>query len=405
MAGVAPTYNDYHVMDDLAEGDGPGRFTFRAILGLAIGLMGVGAIMTYSAAASLDRQVLGWPIWEFQAGRQMIFIVAGLVAMLVTAHIPYRFWTAGRGLLPAILLGVTLLLLGLVYVPGIGLEVNNARRWVKIGPESLGLRFQPSELAKILLPMFLAAWLSLRIDVRRFWYGLVPMAVVAGLIIAGVGIEDFGTAALLAAVTGAMLLVGGARIWHLMLLAIPAVGAFAYLLFDKAHRMQRLLTFMDIWKDPRGEGYQAVQSLFTISGGNWWGRGLGGGYVKTYLPEARTDFIFAVICEELGIVGAALVICLFIALIWQGLKVIRLCPNPVGRLLAFGITLTVGIQATMNIAVVTVSMPTKGISLPLVSAGGSGAIFLGALVGILAGIARTSDSEKPELLNTRSGRR
>jgi cell division protein FtsW len=160
--------------------------------------------------------------------------------------------------------------------------------------------------------------------------------------------------------------------------------------------MERLLIFLDIWRDPMGKGYQAIQSLCTIASGGWWGRGLGRGFVKSYLPEARTDFIFAVICEELGIVGAVAVMALFVALIWQGLMVVRRCEDPVGRLLAFGITFILGFQAAMNIAVVTVSVPTKGIALPLVSGGGSGVIFLGALVGVLASIARTPGRQRVE---------
>ena len=166
--------------------------------------------------------------------------------------------------------------------------------------------------------------------------------------------------------------------------------AFGYLLWSRPHRIDRLLIFVDPWSDPEGKGYQIIQSLCTIASGGWWGRGLGSGFVKGYLPEARNDFIFAVICKELGVIGAGAVIGLLIVLMWQSHRVIRRCVAPVGRLLAFGITLTLGLQAAMNIAVVTASVPTKGISLPLVSAGGSGAIFLGALVGVLANIARSS---------------
>jgi cell division protein FtsW len=384
---------DWPAMENHVEFDreGPGLFASRAILAIAIGLMGIGAMMTYSAGATLEGAILGWPLWEYPAGRQMVFIVAGLLTMLLTSRIPFRIWTAGRGMLVLGALIVSLFALALVYVPGIGLEVNNARRWVRLGPESLGLRFQPSELVKIILPIFLSVWIASRVDIRRFWTGLLPLTILLGTALAAIGLEDFGTAALLAAVSGALLLVGGARWWQLIMVSIPGVAAFGYLLVAQPYRIERLTTFMNIWADPRGEGYQAVQSLFTISAGGWWGRGLGAGYVKSYLPEARTDFIFAVICEELGIIGAIVIVGLLIALMWQGLKVYRLCDDPTGKLIALGITLTLGLQAAMNIAVVTVSVPTKGISLPLVSAGGSGAIFLGALVGVLANVARCSD--------------
>jgi len=209
-----------------------------------------------------------------------------------------------------------------------------------------------------------------------------------GLSLGIIGKEDFGTAALLVCVSGAMLLIGGARIWHLCLLACSAAPVFWYLLHNRTHRAGRLTSFRDIWADPEGASYQVVQSLCAIASGDVHGRGLGRGFVKSYLPEARTDFIFSVICEELGMIGAIAVIALFFAFLWQCRLIIRDCADPMGKVLAFGIAMTIGIQAVMNIAVVTVSVPTKGISLPLVSAGGSGVIFLGVLVGVLASISR-----------------
>lgn len=372
------------------------------IIATAVGLMGIGAVMTFSASARIDAPPPDASIWASRVVRQMIFTLAGLTAMLVVARIPYRIWTAGDSLAAAAGFAVSLLLSALVFVPGIGVERNEAVRWVRIAGD---LVFQPSETIKIMLPVFLACWMTRgmhagprrvadsfrthgRTDVRNFIGGLTPALIAIGLSVAVVGIEDFGTAALLAAVGAAMLLVGGARIWHLILLVLPAVPAFGYLLFSRAHRMSRLLTFLNIWEDPEGKGYQAVQSLCTIVNGGFFGRGLGRGFVKGYLPEARTDFIFSVICEELGVVGAAAVIALLIAFLWQCRLVIRDCADPTGRLLAFGIAMTFGIQAVMNVAVVTVSMPTKGISLPLVSAGGSGVIFLGILVGMLASVPR-----------------
>jgi len=257
-------------------------------------------------------------------------------------------------------------------------------------------RFQPSELVKGALPVFLATWTAYRIDVRKFWTGLLPMTIVIGVCAGFIGIEDFGTAALLALVAGGMLLVAGAKIWHLALMTLPALPAFAYLIVSKSHRIDRLTIFRDPFQDAAGKGYQIIQSLCTIISGGWWGRGLGNGFVKGYLPEARNDFIFAVICEELGIVGAIAVIGLLLTFLWLGRSVVVRCPDPAGRLLAFGIVLMLGVQAAMNIAVVTASVPTKGIALPLVSAGGSGTVFLGALVGVLANIARRSGSAPPE---------
>jgi len=373
--------------------EGQGNLTAVSIVGLAVGLMGIGAVMTFSATASPDQPVVTWPIWEVKAVRQLAFVAAGLVAMLVAARIPYTTWTAGRGWMSLVLLLASLGALSLVFVDGIGIERNGARRWVEI--PGTALSFQPSELVKVTLPIFLAAWMVHRVRIRSFFLGVLPLAVVAGVCIAVIGLEDFGTAALLLAVTGGMLLMGGARWLHLGLFVLPTVPAFAYLLISKPHRIERLKIYLDPWSDPEGAGYQITQSLSTIASGGLWGRGLGNGFVKSYLPMAQNDFIFAVICEELGVIGAMAVVGLLIALMWQGRKVVQRCPDPVGRLLALGIVLTLGLQATMNIAVVTASVPTKGIALPLVSAGGSGAIFLGALVGVLASIARCPATTSP----------
>lgn len=254
---------------------------------------------------------------------------------------------------------------------------------------------QPSELVKVALPIFLAVWISLRTDIRYFWRGLGPAILAIGASVGLVGIEDFGTAALLATVGGVLLIVGGARWRHLALLCGPGVLAFVYLLYSRAHRMERLLVWWDIWRDPEGKGYQAIQSLCTIASGGWSGRGLGCGFVKSYLPASRTDFIFAVIYEELGFAGAVAVIALLIALMWHGRAIYARCADPVGRLMALGLALTIGLQAAINVAVVTVSVPTKGIALPLVSAGGSGAIIIGAMVGILANIPRSCPVAAP----------
>jgi cell division protein FtsW len=372
------------------------------IIATAVGLMAIGSVMAFSATVRVDGAAAN-SIWEPAVLRQFVFTLSGLVSMLIIARIPYRIWTAFGGLAAVAVFAFSIGLACLVFVPHIGVRLNEAVRWIRLPG---GLTFQPSEAIKITLPILLAVWMtrnanagparvadafrarSIDTNVRQFFTGLMPALMAIGLAVGVVGIEDFGTAALLAAVGGAMLLIGGARIWHLMLLMLPVPPAFAFLLFSRAHRMSRITSFMDIWADPEGKNYQAVQSLCTIVSGGWAGRGLGRGFVKGYLPMASSDFIFAVICEELGIIGAIAVIALLIAFLWQCRLIVRDCADPTGRLLAFGVVMTFGVQAVMNIAVVTVSCPTKGISLPLVSAGGSGVLCLGALVGILASVAR-----------------
>jgi len=363
---------------------------------VAAALLAVGLVMVASAGARLDGPIIEARFWKTAFGRQLAYAVAGFLAMLVASRGGYQWlrWRPGKWLQPAV--GVYLLsltCLAAALLPGIGLARKGAQRWLQVGPDWMGLAFQPSEFAKPALVVLLAALLAGRAhELRSFTRGLFPACAALGLCIALVGIEDFGTAALLAMVGGAMIIMAGARWTHLAPAGLCGAGAMAYLIWREPYRITRLTTFLDIWADPRGDGYHPVQSLVTIASGGFAGRGLGAGVQKYgYLPEARSDFIFSVICEETGLVGALLVIGLFAALIWLGWLVVRQQQSVFPRLLAFGLTFMLAFQAVMNIAVVTVCAPTKGISLPLVSAGGSGVIFLGLSVGLLVSVARESE--------------
>lgn len=373
-----------------------GRTHASILVGIAAALMTIGLLMTFSASASLAPPDPNRPIWAAPTMRQFIFILLGLIVMIAVSHAPYRIWRwrPGRRLQPAMLLFVlALILLGCVFVPGVGVVKNGARRWIQFGPAQYGIGFQPSELMKLAMVILLAAWFTSRRSApplaARLKTGVWPACLVITLAAGAVGIEDFGTAALLAAIGGMMFLAAGGRIGDVLMLAVPAGFGLWQLLISKPYRIERLTAFTRIWEDPLGKGYHQVQSLCTIASGGWWGRGIGEGIQKYgYLPESRTDSIFAVVCEELGMPGAVLVIALFLALLWMGRRVMLACPDRFGQLVALGITLMLGMQAAMNIAVVTVSVPTKGIALPFVSAGGSGVVLLGVMVGVLANIAR-----------------
>jgi len=375
-----------------------GRVDATILIGIAMTLMTIGLLMTYSASATLAPAGPARKFWASPTIRQLIFILGGVAVMLVTSHIPYRIWRwrPGRLIPPSILLFLaTLVLLAMVFVPGIGVVRNGARRWIQFGPPQYGLGFQPSEVAKLSMVILLSAWFASRRNgpplASRFWTGMLPACTIIGVTAAAVGIEDFGTGALLAGIGGMIYLAAGARLGDVALLTIPASFGLWHMLASKPYRLERLTMFTRIWEDPLGKGYQQVQSLCAIASGGWWGRGLGQGIQKYgYLPESRTDCIYAVICEELGLPGALVVIGLFLGLLWLGRRVMLNCPDAFGRLLALGITLTLAFQAAINIAVVTVSVPTKGIALPFVSAGGSGVLFLSAMVGVLANVARTS---------------
>ena len=358
--------------------------------------MTIGVVMIASASASLDKSAFRLQFWRSSFGRQAVFVVIGFLTIVAVARLGRvvlawneRTWRR----LAMTLFALTIASLVAVLIPGISREVHGARRWIQFSQDEYGLRFQPSELAKLTTVIVLAVLFSRPAGkVRSFWRGMLPGVFVVGLTAGLVGLEDFGTAVLLAAVGGAVLLVGGCRIYQLVLMSIPAVAALWYLLASQPYRLARLASFQNIWSDAQGAGYHPVQSLVTIASGGWLGRGLGAGIQKYgYLPESRTDFIFSVICEEAGALGGILVILMFITLVWLGGRATLHATDPFRRLLAFGATLTLGLQAAMNIAVVTVCVPTKGMALPLVSAGGSGIVFLGTAIGLLAAVAADGD--------------
>ncbi len=358
-------------------------------------LMCVGLVAVATTNASLDRSLLSATVWQTAFGRQAIFAVLGLAAMFAVGYGP-GVWLLGdpRRVRWAAWLGLALAaaLSALVLIPGMSTAAGGSRRWLRLSVAGVDLGIQPSEIVKLALVFWLAMWLSTRESLRRSLTGVFgPAAVLIGGFVALVGVEDFGTAALIAAVCGLMLLVGGCSLVHLTGSAVLGAGGFAVLLFRETYRINRLTAFWDPWADPQGLGYHSIQSLATISSGGWFGRGLGAGIQKYgYLPEARTDFIFSVICEETGVFGGVIVIALFAALAIAGLFVMLHARSPFERLLTFGLTMTIVLQAAMNLAVVTVCAPTKGISLPFISAGGSGMVVFCAACGLLVAVARRS---------------
>lgn len=367
---------------------------------IAISLLGMAVIMTNSAAMSVG----GEPVsaMTMAMGRGTIYAILAMLAMGVAGRLNIRRLYEQRGLTnPLIwLLILAVALCGLALVPGLGRNVNGASRWLHIGPQSWQLSFQPSELAKWATVAAIAWWGARRAGaMRRFFDGMLPpliiLAGVCGLIV----IEDLGTAVLIGAVGVIMLIAAGAKIWQMLLLAPAGVAGIIAMIIISPYRMRRLTAFLDPWADPQGVGYHPIQSLIAISGGELTGRGLGNGLQKFgYLPEDTTDFVFAVICEELGVAGAVLVIGMYLAMLWVGLGVVRDCRHPFGRLLGLGILGTIALQALINIAVVTVVVPTKGIALPLLSYGGTGWIMCAGAVGLLVAIDRVNrmEADAPE---------
>lgn len=290
-----------------------------------------------------------------------------------------------------ILAGATLALLAIVaavYIPGLGKVVNGAHRWIEIA----GNRAQPSEIAKWTVPALLAWWCARRAALMpSFLRGTAPAMLAVGLVAGLIILEDLGTGALIVAVAGITMLAGGTRVIHFaMFLPLVALGLVAAIV-TSPYRVQRLLTFMDPFADPQGTGYHMLQSLTTIAGGGPFGRGLGHGLQKFgYLPEDTTDFLFAVICEELGIAGAAIVCALYALLIFTILGIALRQTRPALRLFTTAVLATIGLQAIINLFVVTGLGPTKGIALPLLSAGGTGWILTSFCLGLVAAADRSA---------------
>lgn len=362
-----------------------------AIALVSAALMAIGLVTVASATASLDRPVLSIGMFRAPFGKQLIFAAIAVVLMLTTtwAAIPALASAKARRVVALGLFGFAVLLLLAALVPGLADPHRGSSRWLHFAPLGLDARFQPSELAKLALVTFIAYILTGRdVEPKSLRRGFLPVAAAAALLVGLVGKENLGTAGLLACVAGSMLLVGGCRLIHLAALAAIGGAGLTYLLFAARYRLDRVTAFLDIWDDPQGKGYQPIQSLAAIASGAWYGRGLGEGIQKHgYLPECHTDFIFAVLCEETGLAGGLLVIGLFGAFLWLGMRVMLAAPTPFERILAFGLTLTVTLQAVLNIAVVTVVAPTTGVPLPMLSAGGSGLLTVAVGIGVLCAIA------------------
>jgi len=370
-------------------------------------LMGIGAVMVFSASSNLSYELDLRRFYDFPGLRQILFFPLAVAILLAASCIDYRWlrlhetwWKSPVLWILAIATG----LLGLVLLPQVGTEINQARRWLRIAIGPASVSFQPSELAKWTMVFVLAALCSrLGPDIRRYWARFVPLCLLIGLVCGLIVIEDFGTAAFIALISSVMLILAGVRFWHLLTLLPPAGAGFVAALVQSPHRLKRLQAFLDPEKWGDTVAYQANQSLVAIGSGGVWGKGLGEGVAKYgHLPEDTTDFVFAIVGEELGLVGTVTVIALFILFLALGLTVALRCRDRFGRLAASGVILAIGIQAALNIGVVTVVLPTKGIPLPFISAGGTSMLLSAAAVGVLLNIASQTGraDDPPEMATT-----
>jgi cell division protein FtsW len=349
----------------------------RSTILMALALLAMGVVVLFApvlrlsrfgqaGSAALDDRATGWSLWPLWAGLLVLLAMAALV-----------------------------------YIPHVASARKGSSRWIAFNVPGLGQQtMQPSELVKWGL-VLLMAWYATVMGPRlaRFWTGLAPALVVIGASAGIVVLEDLGTGVLIAGAAVLVLIAGGARLWQFLLLLPLALGAFAAAVIAEPYRMHRITSFLDPYADAQDKGFHMIQSMVAVANGEIFGRGLGHGLQKfEYLPEDTTDFLFAIICEELGLFGAGLVVALYAGLILAGLAVVRRQSSPMLKLLALGIISAVGLQAIINLAVVTGLGPTKGIALPLLSSGGTGWILTAAALGVVVAIDRLSD--EPALSTT-----
>jgi cell division protein FtsW len=358
-------------------------------------LMAIGAIFVFSADASLNQKFELQNFYKFPSLRQIMFFPLACIIMFSASAINYKVLSFQKGWFKSpvcYLVAISIILLGLVLIPSIGIERNFARRWLGFTAGSIMFTFQPSELAKWSAIFFVAAFCDKYADsIKLFKTRLLPLCLIIGIVIGLIVIEDLGTAVLICVLTFFMLMVAGARYWHILAPIPLGIVGFLGILFTSPYRMNRIMAFLhpDQWIDKIN--YQPNQSLIAIGSGGVLGKGLGMGVCKYgHLPEDTTDFIFAIIAEEMGLAGTIAVILLFIILTWLGMLVVGRCKDHFGRLLASGITLAIAMQAAINIGVVTVVLPTKGIPLPFVSSGGTSILISAAAAGVLINIAKQS---------------
>ncbi|MBR2505020.1 MAG: putative lipid II flippase FtsW [Elusimicrobiaceae bacterium] len=347
-------------------------------------LLAFGLIMVMSASSESARNAAytGGDAYYF-IKRQLAWAVLSVIAMYFFANFDYHKLVGWSQIL--IIVAIVLLLAVLV----IGTEANGGQRWLPLGPIS----FQPSEFVKIALILYLAGSITKNKKyIDTFSRGLVPNLIVIGVISVLLILQPhFSATVLIVAVGVIMLFVGGVNWKHLAAIGVPVVSLGALLILTSDYRRARLFSFANPFLDPLGDGYQVVQSLYAIGSGGLFGLGLGQSRQKfLYIPEPQNDFIFSILCEEMGFVGALVVILVFVFLIFRGIKIAMTAKDKEGSLIAVGITSLIALEVIMNIAVVTAAMPVTGIPLPFFSYGGTSLLIIMACMGIMLNIARQS---------------
>jgi len=357
--------------------DRPLFFTLMALL-----LFGLASL--YSASIAPAMRLTGDP--SYFIFHQLIWALLGVGVVALFIQLNVHGWE--RLAVPIFLLCVVLLVV--ILLPGFGVEVKGATRWLKVGP----VRFQPAEAAKMAIVLLLARTLSRHPDrLHSLRDGLLPQLCLVGAVVVLVLAErDLGNAVVIATVALVMLYLGGARLRHLGWIVACSTPFLAWQILVHPYRIRRLFAFLHPWKDRTDAGWQITQSLMAIGSGGLTGTGVGAGVQKRYfLPEPHTDFIFSVVGEEAGLIGALLLLLLFLLLAWRGARIAARAPTPFAQLLAAGATTLITLQALLNMMVCTAMVPTKGLPLPFFSAGGSALVVDMACVGLLLAVSRWVD--------------
>ena len=343
-------------------------------------LVGIGIVMVYSASSAIAVKKFGSDYYFLK--KQAVFAVIGICALVACRHIPYTVYRP----LAYPLLALSILLLAAVLLSPFGVTAGGSSRWLRLGP----IRFQPSEFARLALIVYLAYSMERKADrIGEFSIGFLPHVVVLGVLsVLVLKQPDFGSAAILAFLTWLMMFVGGVKLTYLLSSCVLGVVAGAYVITHAGYRARRLMSFLDPWQYSSDAGYQIVHSLMAFGSGGWWGAGIGNGVQKLfYLPEPHTDFIFSVIGEELGVAGVLLIILLYLLIVWKGIRIARHAPDLFGCFLAVGLTAALALQICINMGVTLGLLPTKGLTLPFLSYGGTSLVLNMATVGILMNIA------------------
>ena len=341
-------------------------------------------VMVYSASAVIAREK--WQQPYLLLFKQAAWVLIGLSLVPIVMRIDYRSYRQPLVIWTALGLAAVALVAVLFSTP-----VNGASRWLHVGP----LGVQPSELAKLAIILFTAALLERRMDrIDELSHALLPIGLTTGAIVGLILVEpDLGTAVSVLVISSAMVFAAGISYRYVLGLVLVAVPALYVVVMASAYRVQRVMAFLDPWSDPQGSGYQMIQSMIAVGTGGFFGRGLMGGVQKLfYLPEPHNDFIYAVIAEELGLIGATTVLACFCVITWRGLRTAIRAPDRFGTFLAVGLTVMIAFQAFLNISVVTGIAPTKGIPLPFVSAGGSSLLINLLGMAILLNVSQHASS-------------